>query len=96
MLLQITINLFYRLMQTYLTALAMPMKKPLPSDDVLNALFERLIVSHVSLNLCVSDQQHVRLSWGVVMLPWCYLYPKVCIIVTHVLTILLLQTHFAT
>ena len=80
MLLQITLNLFSCLMQTYLTAVAMPMKKPLPSNDVLNALFERLIVSYVSLNLGVSDQQHAGLSWGVVMLPWCYLYSKVCTI----------------
>ena len=49
-------------MQTHLTALLMPTKKTLPSDDVLNALFERLIVSHTSklAPLGVSDHQHAQ------------------------------------
>ena len=40
----------------------MPAKQPMPSDDVLNALFERLIVSHASkvFPLGVTDQQHVK------------------------------------
>lgn len=53
-------SFFYCLIQTYLTALSMPTKKPLPGDDVLNALFERLIVSHTSklaAIMGVSDQR---------------------------------------
>ena len=57
-------NMFFFYPDTYIsTAIAtMPSKKDMPSDDVLNALFERLIVSPTSkiVSLGVTEPQHMQ------------------------------------